>query len=125
MLDTINALTSDDFMGRGSPAESNKVALADLDTGFKDAMKTALADQGKGLQPDVLAMVRGPESPGQSALADMAEQLKSLVADAGKDWTLSSPLSTGLVPYDLQGPSQKLFPVLTPLRNVIPRKRGY
>lgn len=121
-----NALQSDDFIGRGSPAEANKVALADLDTGYRDAMKTAIADQGKGLQPDVLAMVRGPQGPGlESAFGEVAEQLKSLLADAGKDWTLSNPLSTGLVPYDLQAPSQKLFPVLTPLRNIIARKRGY
>ncbi len=32
--------------------------------------------------------------------------------------------STGLVAYDLQAPAKQLFPVLTPLRNVIPRVPG-
>lgn len=32
--------------------------------------------------------------------------------------------STGLVYYDLQAPAKQVFPVLTPLRNSIPRKTG-
>lgn len=32
--------------------------------------------------------------------------------------------STGLVWYDLQGPAKNLFPVITPLRNKIPRVKG-
>jgi hypothetical protein len=32
--------------------------------------------------------------------------------------------ATGLVAYNLEAPSKKLFPVLTPLRNKIPRKGG-
>lgn len=37
-----------------------------------------------------------------------------------KAWTVSS----GLVNYDLEAPSKKLFPTLAPLRNLIPRVRG-
>lgn len=33
-------------------------------------------------------------------------------------------LATGLVAYDLQAPAKNLFPVLTPLRNLIPRVAG-
>lgn len=33
-------------------------------------------------------------------------------------------LATGLVAYDLQAPAKNLFPVLTPLRNMIPRVAG-
>lgn len=33
-------------------------------------------------------------------------------------------LATGLVAYDLQAPAKNLFPVLTPLRNMIPRVSG-
>lgn len=33
-------------------------------------------------------------------------------------------MATGLTAYDLQAPAKQLFPVLTPLRNVIPRVNG-
>lgn len=44
-----------------------------------------------------------------------------------KAWTQSgggAPGSTGLVYYDLQAPAKKLYPVITPLRNRIPRVGG-
>lgn len=45
-------------------------------------------------------------------------------ADIGKDLTLTSPISTGLVAFDLEAPSKKLFPHETKVRNRIPRKKG-
>lgn len=63
-----------------------------------------------------------------------AEQLVSLRAelqkagvvagDLGKDISLTSPLSSGLVPYDLEAPAKLLFPAMTPLRNRISRRKG-
>lgn len=63
-----------------------------------------------------------------------AEQMTSIqteLAKAGalggelhKDITLTSPLSTGLVPYDLEAPAKLLFPVLTPVRNNTTRVKG-
>ena len=41
-----------------------------------------------------------------------------------KEWTLTNPLSTGLVPYDLEAPAKLLTPRPTPLRNSIPRVKG-
>jgi hypothetical protein len=115
-------LDSDVFRGRGSPAESDFGKMADLEAEFRDLLKTAVADQGKSIQPDILSQITGPaQGPDLSGAFD---GLKAVLADLGKDWTLSAPLSTGLVPYDLQAPSKKLFPVLSPLRNVIPRTQG-
>lgn len=45
-------------------------------------------------------------------------------ADLKKDWSLFSPDSAGLVPYDLEAPAKLLVPRATPLRNRIPRTRG-
>lgn len=45
-------------------------------------------------------------------------------ADLFKDVTLTSPLSTGLVAYDLEAPAKMLTPRSTPLRNIIPRQSG-
>lgn len=44
--------------------------------------------------------------------------------DIGKDWTTTTPLSTGLVAYDLAAPAKVLAPRPTPLRNRIPREQG-
>ena len=41
-----------------------------------------------------------------------------------KEWTLTNPFSTGLVPYDLEAPAKLLTPRPTPLRNSIPRIKG-
>ena len=41
-----------------------------------------------------------------------------------KEWTLSTPLSTGLVPFDLEAPAKLLTPRPTPLRNSVPRLKG-
>lgn len=41
-----------------------------------------------------------------------------------KEWSLSNPISTGLVPYDLEAPAKLLTPRPTPLRNSIPRVKG-
>lgn len=67
----------------------------------------------KNLSADVLASVQGE-----------LDQLKAVSADLGKDWTLTNPNSTGLVPYDLEAPAKLLVPRATPLRNVIPRSKG-
>jgi hypothetical protein len=41
-----------------------------------------------------------------------------------KEWTLTNPVSTGLVPFDLEAPAKLLTPRPTPLRNSIPRIKG-
>ena len=45
-------------------------------------------------------------------------------SEMSKEWTLTNPLSTGLVPYDLEAPAKLLTPRPTPLRNSIPRVKG-
>ena len=42
----------------------------------------------------------------------------------GKAYTQSGSAITGLTAYDLEAPAKLLFPVLTPLRNAIPRVSG-
>ncbi|RMI47600.1 hypothetical protein EBO15_01480 [Actinomadura harenae] len=67
----------------------------------------------KGLAPDALASVQGE-----------LDALKGVTADLGKDWSLTFPNSSGLVPYDLEAPAKLLVPRMTPLRNSIPRGKG-
>lgn len=67
----------------------------------------------KGMSPDALASLN-------SAL----ESQRGIGADIVKDLTLTSPISTGLVAFDLEAPAKLLTPRPTPLRNKIVRKKG-
>lgn len=68
---------------------------------------------GKAVSAEVLASVTSQIAAYRSAQADL-----------GKDITTTSPLASGLVPFDLEAPAKLLTPVLTPLRNKTPRQRG-
>lgn len=72
------------------------------------AMSTLL---GKSINTDQLVQRL------QAMQADLANGLQ-------KDFTLTSPLSTGLVPFDLVGPAKQIYPVYSPIRNKIPRVPG-
>ena len=67
----------------------------------------------KSMAPDALASLN-------SAL----ESQRAIGQDIVKDLTLTSPISSGLVAFDLEAPAKLLTPRPTPLRNKIPRKKG-
>jgi hypothetical protein len=58
-------------------------------------------------------------------LAQLHEAIKKAqltpIPDLVKGWTQSATATTGLTFYDLEAPAKTLYPVLTPLRNEIPR----
>ena len=62
--------------------------------------------------------------PQNQAYAQLATAIQQLAADVGKTVALTSPLSSGLVPYDLTSPSRLIYPVYSPLRNKLPRTQG-
>lgn len=82
-------------------------------TGQGEAIAERVANITKGLGADVVASIQGE-----------LDAIGGVVADMGKDWTLTTPNSSGLVPYDLEAPSKLLVPRLTPLRNEVPREKG-
>jgi hypothetical protein len=45
-------------------------------------------------------------------------------SELAKAWTQSGSAVSGITAYDLEAPSKKLYPVITPLRNEIPRVSG-
>ena len=67
----------------------------------------------KSMAPDALASLN-------SALTSQ----RAIGQDIVKDLTLTSPISSGLVAFDLEAPAKLLTPRPTPLRNKIPRKKG-
>lgn len=58
------------------------------------------------------------------SLTNELEKLKAAEAELVKDITLTSPLSSGLVPIDLEPAAKILVPRDTPLRNRVPRSSG-
>lgn len=58
----------------------------------------------------------------------MAAQLQAMEAglagSLNKDFTLNSPLASGLVPFDLVAPAKQIYPTYSPIRNKMPRTPG-
>lgn len=88
------------------------------------------ARKGKSARSELQALVSSGElakSVDADTLASITAQLeasKAATADITKDWSNTSPLSTGFVPFDLEAPAKLIFPRPTPLRNRISRKPG-
>lgn len=130
----------DQMFGPGSPAEQAvkldlfKAALADeLDEHDRGDLRVDLSNPAvhthtitKGLASKKANLDRLDAiiHKGVGLGDDMSAELATLRADLAKDWTPTNPVSTGLVPYDLEGPAKVLVPLNTPLRNTIPRVKG-
>ncbi len=55
------------------------------------------------------------QMPQNTAMQQFAAQLSSVLSsELGKNISLTSPLSSGLVPYDLLAPSRLIYPVFSP-----------
>lgn len=128
--DQISSLMSSLVKGRrvGSMSEDDQAFMAEKL--FKEAIIKGRSNPGdvlKGLSPAfgnalTLAMQNSPQ---MYAMNQFVEQLNDqLSAQLGKSITLTSPNSTGLVPYDLVAPALLTYPVYSPLRNLIPRTQG-
>lgn len=83
-------------------------------TPYDSITKALAADVEKGLSPDAVASITGA-----------LEQLKAQQPDLTKDFNLTSPIPSGAVAFDLQAPMRETAPRPTPLRNRIPRTRGF
>lgn len=72
-----------------------------------------------------LGMFAPQFGPGGISMLVNELQSKGIVdADFARNFTTTSPLSTGLVPFDLVAPSRLLYPMFSPLRNKFPRVQG-
>lgn len=85
--------------------ETSRSRLDSLEASVKDITKSLSAEQ-------------------VSQITDALAQAKSVMGDVNKDWTLTNPLSTGLVPYDLMPALLMLVPRNFVLRNQISRIPG-
>lgn len=57
-------------------------------------------------------------------LQETLDLMKGVFANPGDNIAKTVNVATGLVAYDLQAPAKNLYPVLTPIRNKLPRVSG-
>ena len=101
----------------------------DAEKSLRTAVKTAITNPDevrKGINPafsSQFGLFLGDNNT--SGFGGVVNEIQSVLsAELGKNITLSSPLSSGFVPYDLVAPSRLIYPVYSPLRNKIPRVPG-
>jgi len=101
----------------------------DAEKSLRTAVKTAIADPDsvrKSINPAFssqfgLFLSEG----GNTGMSGVVNEIQSVLsAELGKNITLTSPLGSGFVPYDLVAPSRLIYPIYSPLRNKIPRVPG-
>jgi len=117
------AVQHEEFLSALNKANSAPKTGADM-MGLKAATPSTpstaiagiLADESltKSMSPDVIDSLNSALASQQSASNDIV-----------KDLTLTNPISTGLVAFDLEAPAKLIFPKMTPLRNKLPRKKGF
>lgn len=113
-------LTNDDeIFSRASRAE----------TALRKSVKTSMADPDsvrKSLNPSFLSefgLFAAQHQP--NGMDSLVKQLNQVLStELGKNITLTSPLSSGILPYDLVAPSRLIYPVYSPFRNKVPRTQG-
>jgi len=87
------------------------------ETAFRKSIRDGLTDPGKvlkGISPDFGGQFGAfmANSPQNQMWQNTLSQLSSQIGDAlGKSITLTSPLNSGFVPYDLVAPSSLIYPV--------------
>lgn len=69
-------------------------------------------------------LVKGISADALASVTEALVQLKAQQPDLVKDLTLTSPVTNGLVAFDLEAPAKMLTPRPTPLRNRIVRRKG-
>ena len=79
----------------------------------------------KGFSPELGTGLRAASAASNLPLQQLAAQWSAdLRKFTGKNFSLSSPLASGFVPFDLVPFVRTIYPVYTPLRNKIPRVPG-
>jgi hypothetical protein len=63
-------------------------------------------------------------SPQNVMMGQWMAQVNEALKDVGKSITTTSPLASGLVPFNLAAPSRLIYPVYSPFRNKLPRTQG-
>jgi hypothetical protein len=119
--------------------QGGNTPLTDPDKVFKRAMRAEKAWKGaisdgyhrpdevyKSLSPAFRQQFGAFASaqPQNVMMGQWMAQVNEALKDVGKSITTTSPLSSGLVPFNLVAPSRLIYPVYSPFRNKLPRTQG-
>lgn len=99
--------------------EALRDALGPLTPGHTNYGKIDWDGVSNEFRPSLMKLA----SPGQ-LMQSMASAIQELSMGLQKDISLTSPVSSGLVPFDLEAPAKLQYPTGSPLRNKIPRTKG-
>lgn len=124
--DKISTTMVDLVKGRKGATDNDALGAEALFRAAINKGNSSPAEVAKGLSPQFSgALNTAFSSPQATAMSQFVEQVNTqLGAALGKNISLTSPLSSGLVPYDLSAPAKHIYPVYSPLRNRIPRTKG-
>jgi len=119
------AARHEEYLGALTKSNSNPIDAGSMIQGSPMA---AVAPQSPSAAIEAVlgneSMVKSMAPDALASLNSALESQRAIGADIVKDLTLTSPISTGLVAFDLEAPAKLLTPRPTPLRNKIPRKKG-
>ncbi|MHB8573554.1 MAG: hypothetical protein ACYDAY_11485 [Candidatus Dormibacteria bacterium] len=102
--------------------------VAEAEEAWKAARSASTDDISKGVAPQLQGLIAAQR--GNDDLRSQLADLQKTVAELTKtEFTGTYPISGsqtgyGFAVYDLEAPSKKIFPVLTPFRNRVPRTDG-
>ena len=102
----------------GLTGETTWETAHDAATGFIGTQRVA------PIRHDVSRHATVAKAMDEFAMAKSTEGVAPAWERLSKEWTLTNPVSTGLLPFDLEAPAKLLTPRPTPLRNMIPRVKG-
>ena len=71
-----------------------------------------------------MATIPYTTAPGAQPGQSVSDETVTLVREAMSDATRAITTSTGLTGYELERPAKVIVPVVTPLVNMLPRRRG-
>ncbi|MEU5596689.1 hypothetical protein [Streptomyces sp. NPDC020298] len=120
----------DELMSAVDTAPSRTLGPADVVQAFTEGRGISFEQQpttAYGALTKTLSspdLVKGLSAESLASITGALDELKAQQPDLVKDITTSSPVSGGLVAFDLEAPAKMLTPRPTPLRNRIPRKKG-
>lgn len=70
------------------------------------------------------AFMNGPNGGVAPWMGEITNAVQQMAAEMGKNFSLTSPLASGFVPFNLLAPSRLIYPFFSPMRNKLQRTPG-
>lgn len=123
------AMKAADLFGEVSPkkaAQAQEAYLGELNKALSAPVNpmTGAREANPIAEMEALVANKSLSADAVGALNTALAAQRGVMGDVVKDISLTSPLSTSFAAFDLEAPAKLLTPRPTPLRNMLPRKKG-